>query len=75
MQRHGSSRGRVDLVGAGAADPGLITLRGVECLRRADLVPYDYLVNPAILGHVCPSAEAVCLGHHAKHDSVPQEGN
>ncbi|MGD0899578.1 MAG: uroporphyrinogen-III C-methyltransferase, partial [Thermoguttaceae bacterium] len=56
-------RGKVYLVGAGPGDPGLLTLRGAECLARADLVLYDYLVNPAILGHAPPSAELVSLGH------------
>ena len=55
----------VYLVGAGPGDPGLITLRGVECLARADLILYDYLVNPAILRHASASAELVCLGHHS----------
>ncbi|HEV7224625.1 MAG TPA: uroporphyrinogen-III C-methyltransferase [Pirellulales bacterium] len=57
-------QGRVYLVGAGPGDPGLITLRGVECLRRADLVLYDYLVNSSILQHLRPGAEAICLGRH-----------
>lgn len=65
--------GRVYLVGAGPGDPGLITLRGVECLRQADLVLYDYLVNPAILAHVNPAAESVSLGHHSTQRSIPQE--
>lgn len=56
--------GRVYLVGAGPGDPGLITWRGVECLRRADVVLYDYLVNPRILDHTPPTATAVCLGRH-----------
>jgi uroporphyrinogen III methyltransferase/synthase len=52
----------VYLVGAGPGDPGLLTLRGLDCLRRADIVLYDYLVNPAILEHAPPSAELVPLG-------------
>ncbi len=56
--------GKVYLVGAGPGDPGLITWRGVECLRRADAVLYDYLVNPHILIHARPGAELQCLGRH-----------
>jgi uroporphyrinogen III methyltransferase/synthase len=52
----------VYLVGAGPGDPGLITLRGVECLRNADVVLYDYLVNPAVLAHAPASAELIALG-------------
>jgi uroporphyrinogen III methyltransferase/synthase len=58
--------GRVYLVGAGPGDPGLITLRGVELLRRADAVLYDYLVNPLILTHAAPGAELICQGRHGK---------
>ncbi|MEQ8791695.1 MAG: uroporphyrinogen-III C-methyltransferase [Pirellulaceae bacterium] len=56
--------GTVYLVGAGPGDAGLITLRGVECLARADVVLYDYLVNPQILRHARAGAELVCLGRH-----------
>ena len=59
-----SQTGHVYLVGAGPGDPGLLTLRGMECLARAELVLYDYLVNPAVLAHARESAELVCLGHH-----------
>jgi uroporphyrinogen III methyltransferase/synthase len=58
--------GKVYLVGGGPGDPGLVTLRGVECLRRADCVLYDYLVNPQILRHAPASAETVCLGKHGR---------
>lgn len=60
----GANIGTVYLVGAGPGDAGLITLRGVECLRRADVVLYDYLVNPEILTHVRADAELICLGRH-----------
>ena len=57
-QRH--LTGKVYLVGAGPGDPGLITVKGAEYLGRADLILYDHLVNPAVLKHAPPSAEAFC---------------
>lgn len=48
-------------MGAGPGHPGLLTLRGLELLRRADLVLYDKLVPEAMLEHAPPSAEKVCV--------------
>jgi uroporphyrinogen III methyltransferase / synthase len=59
--------GRVFLIGAGPGDPGYITLRGVELLAEADVVLYDYLVNPAILRHARADAHLVCLGQHGRN--------
>src|SRR5436189_3409668 len=56
-----SSVPRVYLVGAGPGDPGLLTLRAVECLARADLVLYDKLVPPRLLDFAPPGAERVCV--------------
>ncbi|QDT87775.1 uroporphyrinogen-III C-methyltransferase [Gimesia chilikensis] len=52
--------GKVYLVGAGPGDPGLITLKGIECLQKADLILYDGLVNPLILQHVSSEVERTC---------------
>jgi uroporphyrinogen III methyltransferase/synthase len=57
----------VFLVGAGPGDPGLLTLRAVECLSQADLVLYDRLVNPGILDHAPVSANKVCVTELASH--------
>ncbi len=55
------SAGFVWLVGAGPGDPGLLTVRAVECLRQADLVLYDRLVAPPLLSHAPASARRVCV--------------
>lgn len=52
--------GKVYLVGAGPGDPGLITARGLEILRQADVVIYDYLVDRRILQEAKPGAELIC---------------
>ena len=64
------SKGAVYLVGAGPGDAGLLTLRGAELLRRADVVLYDALVNPELLRLAPPSAELIARG---KHMTMPQE--
>src|SRR2546430_2333679 len=53
---------RVYLVGAGPGDPGLLTLRAVECLAQADLVLYDKLVPTRLLDFAAPAAERRCVG-------------
>ena len=67
-----SLKGKVFLVGAGPGDPGLITVRGAELLRTADVVVYDYLSNPQLLGH-CPQAEMIYVGKKAAQHSTTQE--
>ncbi len=52
----------VYLIGAGPGDPGLITVHGLECLRRADVVIYDHLVSPRLLRHAKHSAELIDVG-------------
>ncbi|HEY5296415.1 MAG TPA: uroporphyrinogen-III C-methyltransferase [Verrucomicrobiae bacterium] len=56
------SKGIVYLVGAGPGDAGLLTLRGAELLRRADVVIYDLLINPVLLRHARADAEIISRG-------------
>ncbi len=56
--------GKVYLIGAGPGDPGLITLRGVELLGRADVVLYDFLANPRLLEYARSDALIQCVGKH-----------
>ena len=63
-----AARGRVLLVGAGPGDPDLITLRGAEALRRADVVVYDSLVARELLDLVPAHAERIDAGKRS-HDT------
>ena len=63
-------KGTVYLVGAGPGDAGLLTLRGAELLRRADVVLHDALVNPDLLRLAPAGAELIARG---KNMSMPQE--
>jgi len=55
-------RSIVYLIGAGPGDPGLITVRGQQCLAAADVVVYDHLVHPRLLRHARPDAERIDVG-------------
>src|SRR5688572_7858396 len=57
--------GTVYLVGAGPGDPKLITRRGAELLRRADVVLHDALVGPEVLTLARPEAELIDVGRRA----------
>jgi uroporphyrinogen III methyltransferase / synthase len=61
-QLSASSKGTVYLVGAGPGDPGLLTIKGKECLSSADVVIYDYLANPSFLDHAREGAELIYVG-------------
>ena len=65
--------GKVYLVGAGPGDPGLITVRAVECLRRADMVFYDGLVNPLLLRYTAATAERTCRVNSVDGRALPQQ--
>ena len=60
-----SKTGTVYLVGAGPGDAGLLTLRGAELLRRADVVIYDLLVNPELLRLARDGCELISRGKAA----------
>ncbi len=55
-------RSIVYLIGAGPGDPGLITVRGQQCVAAADVVVYDHLVHPRLLRHARPDAERIDVG-------------
>ncbi len=63
--------GIVYLVGAGPGDPGLITLRGLECLKQANVVIYDRLVNHSLLAYA-RRAELIDVGKQPNRHTMPQ---
>ncbi len=67
------SVGKVYLVGAGAGDPGLLTLRGREALERCQVVLYDRLANPRLLDFAPPTAERVFVGKQPGRVAYTQE--
>lgn len=62
------SRGKVILVGAGPGAPDLITLRGAQALRAADVVVFDALAAPELLDLAPPDAERIDVGKRG-HDA------
>jgi len=54
--------GYVYLIGAGPGDPGLITLKGRECIARAEVILYDYLAHKELLSFARPDAELIYAG-------------
>jgi uroporphyrinogen III methyltransferase / synthase len=69
-----SKKGKVYLIGAGPGDPGLLTVKGKECLEKADVIVYDYLVNPRILGYAKEGTEIIYAGKRKDNIELPQEG-
>jgi len=65
-------RGICYLVGAGPGDPLLMTLKGRECIGRADVVVYDYLSNPEFLAWAPSGAEVVYAGKKAGDHAMRQ---
>ncbi|WP_462417642.1 uroporphyrinogen-III C-methyltransferase [Kytococcus sp. Marseille-QA3725] len=66
-------RGRVLLVGGGPGDPGLLTLRGLEAVRTADVLVCDRLAPLSVLAEARPDAEIVHVGKIPRGESTPQE--
>jgi len=68
-----SKKGKVYLVGAGPGDPGLLTLKGKECLSRADVIIYDNLANRSFLEYASDMAELIYVGKKGGCHTMRQE--
>ena len=65
-------RGHIYLVGAGPGDIGLMTVRGLELLRSAEVVVYDALADNSLLNN-CPDAELVNVGKRSRNHTKTQD--
>ena len=65
--------GKVYLVGAGPGDPELITLKGLECIKNADVIIYDYLASPSLLKHAREHAEIIYVGKKGGDHTLSQD--
>lgn len=65
-------KGRVILIGAGPGDKGLITVKGLEYLKQAEVVVYDRLVSQDILSLSPAKAELINVGKVMNHHNIPQ---
>ena len=61
------------LVGAGPGDPLLMTIKGRECIEKADVIVYDYLCNPVFLEWAPPGAELIYAGKRCGAHIMTQE--
>jgi uroporphyrinogen III methyltransferase/synthase len=66
-------KGKVYLVGAGPGDIGLLTVKGLRCLRKAEVVIYDFHLNAQILNYINQQAEFVYAGKRGGHHSMTQD--
>ncbi len=64
--------GKVYLVGAGPGDPGLITVKGIESLKKADVIIYDRLLDERLLDLAAPTAERIYVGKAVGEHTRPQ---
>lgn len=66
-------RSIVYLVGAGPGDPRLITIKGMDCIKKADVIIYDYLVNVDLLKAAKTDAELIYVGKQGGAHTLEQE--
>lgn len=66
-------KGTVYIIGSGPGDPGLITVKAVECIRRSDVIVYDYLMGREILRYARSDARLIYVGKKGGDHTMSQE--
>lgn len=67
------NKGKVYLIGAGPGDTKLITVKGLECIQKADVIVYDRLANPRLLRYRRADAELIYVGKSPDRHTLTQE--
>ncbi|MDQ0201615.1 uroporphyrinogen-III C-methyltransferase [Neobacillus ginsengisoli] len=65
--------GKVFLVGAGPGDIGLITVKGLEAIKQAEVILYDRLANPKLLEFAPADCELIYCGKLPDRHTLRQE--
>jgi uroporphyrinogen III methyltransferase/synthase len=66
-------KGKVYLIGAGPGDIGLLTIKGLKCLQKAEVVVYDFHLNAQILNYINHDAEFIYAGKRGGHHAMTQD--
>lgn len=66
-------KGKVYLIGAGPGDIGLLTVKGMKCLQKAEAVVYDFHLNAQILNYINHDAEFIYAGKRGGHHAMTQD--
>jgi len=66
--------GKVYLVGAGPGGHGLITLRAIECIKKAEVIVFDRLLDENLLSVAPPDAEQIYVGKASSQHTLTQDG-
>ncbi len=73
MLKENKEKGKVYIVGSGPGDPFLITLRGLNAIKLADVILYDRLVNPLLLNYAKSGAKKIYVGKEPGKPTFSQE--
>ncbi|TAL24464.1 MAG: uroporphyrinogen-III C-methyltransferase [Nitrospirae bacterium] len=68
-----NTKGKVYLVGAGPGDIGLLTIKGMKCLQKAEVVIYDFHLNAQVLNYINHDAEFIYAGKRGGHHTMTQD--
>lgn len=66
-------KGKVYIVGAGPGDISLLTVKGLKCLKKAEVVVYDFHLNAQVLNYISHDAEFIYAGKRGGQHTMTQD--